>query len=415
VAKFRSSLLKYLLFSLSAAVFFISLWTILPAPNLLLLTLSVGAPEVSPWLLIGNTTLVLITLQGAKRDRIHRDRIHRDQIHQVALVLSMVGLLVSLSPLIQFSKVAQRADVAMNQGFGDHYLAELPKAVLARMRTTSFDFIDAFRGIPTQKTIRYTPNVPFAKPAGVSLNLDVYRPPQVGQYPAIVMIHGGAWRSGSHAYNTEFNRYMASQGYVVWAITYRLAPRYQFPTQIEDVQAALTFIKHHATQYETDPQRLAVMGRSAGAQLAMLAAFAPDESIRALVNYYGPVDLTAGYRDVPNPDPINSRDVLKSFLGGSPEERPELYQRASPIRYITAPMAHPLPPSLLIYGGRDHIVQSKYGRVLEQRLKSAGAQTALIEIPWADHAFDAVFNGVSNQLALYHTERFLAWALRARD
>jgi acetyl esterase/lipase len=133
------------------------------------------------------------------------------------------------------------------------------------------------------------------------------------------------------------------------------------------------------------------------------------------VNYYGPVDLTAGYRDVPNPDPINSRDVLKSFLGGSPEERPELYQRASPIRYITAPMAHPLPPSLLIYGGRDHIVQSKYGRVLEQRLKSAGAQTALIEIPWADHAFDAVFNGVSNQLALYHTERFLAWALRARD
>ena len=405
MAKFRAALLKYLLFSLSAAVFFLSLWIILPAPNLLLLTLSVGAPEVSPWLLVGNATLFLITLQGAKRTR----------IHQIALVLSMTGLLVSLSPLSQFSTVAQRADVAMNQAFGTHYLHQLPKAVLARMRTTSFDFIDALRGIPIQKTVRYTPNVPFAKPAGVSLNLDVYRPPQVGQYPAIVVIHGGAWRSGSPANNTEFNRYMASQGYVVWAIAYRLAPHYQFPTQIEDVQAALAFIKHHATQYETDPTRLAVMGRSAGAQLAMLAAFAPDESIRALVNYYGPIDLTAGYRDVPTPDPINSRDVLKSFLGGSPEERPELYQQASPIRYITAPTAHLLPPSLLIYGGRDHIVQSKYGRILEQRLQSVGAQAAMIEIPWADHAFDTVFNGVSNQLALYHTERFLAWALKVKD
>jgi acetyl esterase/lipase len=370
-----------------------------------MLTLSVGAPEISPWLLAGNAALFGLALKGARRDRLRR----------ITLGLSTAGLLMSLIPLSQFSTVAQRTDVVMSQAFGSHYLAELPQSRMAQMRASPFNLTDALRGIPTKPTVRYTPNIPFARPDGVSLKLDVYRPPKVGKYPAIVVIHGGAWRGGSPSQNAEFNRYMASQGYVVWAIAYRLAPQYQFPAQIEDVQAAFTFIKHHATEYETDLLRLAVMGRSAGAQLAMLAAFAPNASIRALVNYYGPIDLAAGYRDVPIPDPINTRDVLKSFLGGSPEERPELYQQASPMRYVTSKMTHPLPPSLLVYGGRDHVVQAKYGRALEQRLKSVGTQVAMLEIPWADHAFDTVFNGISNQLALYHTERFLAWVLRVKD
>jgi acetyl esterase/lipase len=69
---------------------------------------------------------------------------------------------------------------------------------------------------------------------------------------------------------------------------------------------------------------------------------------------------------------------------------------------------------LLIYGSRDHIVESKYGRGLAQSLTAQGNQAVFIEIPWADHAFDSVFQGVSNQFALYYTERFLAWALQAK-
>ncbi|WP_404787451.1 alpha/beta hydrolase fold domain-containing protein [Altericista sp. CCNU0014] len=387
---------------LSAAGFFLSLWIFLPAPTLPLLTLSVGAPEVSPWLLGVNAILFLLTLKGVRRDR----------LRQAALSLSTVGLLLSLWPLSQFSTVAQRADAAMNRAFGSHYLAALPQSVLTRMRLGPFDAADALRGIALKTAIRFTPHISFAQPDGVSLQLDVYRPPQVGRYPGIIVIHGGAWRGGGPAQNAEFSRYMASQGYVVWAIAYRLAPRYQFPAQIEDVQSALNFIRKHATQYETDPQRLALMGRSAGAHLAMLAAYAPNAPIRALVDYYGPVDLAAGYRDVPCPDPLDTRGVLQSLLGGSPDERPELYRQASPITYIAPRGDRPLPPSLLIYGGRDRVVQAKYGRALEQRLRAAGTQAAFLEIPWADHAFDTVFNGLSNQLALYHTERFLAWALR---
>ena len=86
---------------------------------------------------------------------------------------------------------------------------------------------------------------------------------------------------------------------------------------------------------------------------------------------------------------------------------PELYRQASPINAVKSA----LPASLLIYGGKDRIVESKYGSYLAQQLRSAGNQAVFIEIPWADHAFDAVFSGMSNQLALYYTERFLAWAL----
>ena len=275
------------------------------------------------------------------------------------------------------------------------------------MRSQPLIFSDIWSGISSPK-VRIDRNIIFASPNGAPLSLNIYRPIQVGTYPAIVSIYGGAWQRGSPDSDDNFNRYIAAQGYVVWAISYRHAPVYHFPAQIDDVRSALAYIKQHSVEYETDLDRVALMGRSAGAQLAMLAAYQdPQFPIKALVNYYGPVNLTAGYDDVPTPDPIESRSTLRAFLGGTPTDFPELYRQASPLSAVKPA----LPPSLLIYGGKDRIVQSKYGKYLAQRLQSQGNQAIFIEIPWADHAFDTVFSGISNQLALYYTERFLAWAL----
>lgn len=373
-----------------------SAWIVIPAPTLFLLPLGVGAPEVSPWLVGLNAIATLFSL-----------KVRRSWLSCVALALGIVGLILSLLPLSQLPATNQQAATAIVQALGDDYLAKIPKPVQLQMRSQPFVLADAFRGIPTPQ-VRYTSGILFAAPDGVPLTLDVYRPPQVGKYPAIVVIYGGAWQRGSPSENSDFNRYMAARGYVVWAIDYRHAPRYRFPTQIEDVKTALTFIEQHATHYETDLEHIALLGRSAGAHLAMLAAYRPNAPrIRAVVDYYGPVDLTEGYNDLPHPDPINIRAVLKAFLGGSPDELPQLYRQASPISYVTPS----LPPSLLVYGGRDHIVQTKFGRILSERLRAVGSRAIFLEIPWAEHAFDAVFNGVSNQLALYYTERFLAWAL----
>jgi acetyl esterase/lipase len=346
--------------SLSLGGLFLSLWIVVPAPTMALLPLGVGAPEVSPWLILLNAIALLLNLRDLS-----------GWVAKLAIGGSLCALLLSLLPLAQF-------------------------------------LWDAFRGIPSAP-IRQTNAIPFAQPDGVPLSLNLYQPAVSGRYPALIVIYGGAWQRGTPSNDEDFSRYIAAQGYVVVAIDYRHAPRYPFPAQLDDVNTAIAFIQSHATEYEIDRDRMVVMGRSAGAHLAMLAAYQPHApKLRAVINYYGPIDLTNGYYNIPNPDPIGSRATLRAFLGGTPDELPELYRQASPYTYATTPV----PPTLLIYAKRDHIVQAKFGQALRDRLQQAGNSATYLEIPWAEHAFDAVFNGVSNQLALYHTERFLAWATR---
>jgi acetyl esterase/lipase len=380
----------------------LSLWIIIPAPIFSLLPLSVGAPEISPGLLLFN---ILVLILAWVRCWLGSPR--QPRLFIFALCLSGLALVLSASPLIQFSAVRDRAEQAIESSLGQNYLRDLPPSLTAKMRSTPLILSDIWGSIPTPN-VRIDRQIPFDNPDGVPLFLNIYRPLQVGKYPAIVSIYGGAWQRGSPDSDDTFNRYMAAQGYVVWAISYRHAPAYHFPAQIEDVRSALTFIQKHALENETDLDRVAAIGRSAGAQLAMLAAYQdPPFPIRAVVNYYGPVNLTAGYNDVPTPDPIESRSTLRDFLGGTPQDFPELYYQASPLNAVKPA----LPPSLLIYGGKDHIIESRYGKYLAQKLRSQGNRAVFIEIPWADHSFDAVFSGISNQLALYYTERFLAGEL----
>lgn len=376
---------------------FLSLWIVVPAPSPALLPLGVGAPEVSPWLLVVNAiALVLVAL-----------RLPSHWLYGVALGCSLLGLLLSLLPLIQFPVANARMAAAIEAEFGKAALTTAPP-VAQRLRPRPFVWSEAFRGIAIPP-VRVDRDIPFATIDGVNLTLNLYRPIAVGQHPAIAMIYGGAWRSGTPANDETFSRYMAAQGYTVVTLDYRHAPQFRFPAQLEDVQTALSFIQSQAEVLEIDLNRVAFMGRSAGAHLAMLAAYQHHSfPVRAVVNYYGPVNLKEGYNNPPVPDPIDTRAVLEAFLGGNPAQLPQLYQDASPIHHIRPN----LPPTLLVYPLRDHLVLPRFGRQLYEKLQANGNQAAWLEIPWAEHAFDAVFNGVSNQLALYYTERFLAWALR---
>lgn len=386
---------------LSVVGCFLSLWIVIPAPTFALLPLGIGAPEVSLWL-IGINAIALIHALLT---------LPKGWLFLLAITLSAIGLGLSTLPLRQFPAAEAKIATEFQTVLGRNYLKTVPAEVQARMRSYPFVWWDALRGIPAP-TVRVTKAIPFAQPDGVKLSMNVYQPPGVGQYPTIVTIYGGAWRSGSPHNDETFNRYIAAQGYTVISIDYRHAPQYRFPAQLEDVQTALTYIQHQAEALEVDRERVVLMGRSAGAHLAMLAAYKPGPlPIKALVNYYGPVNLTRGYQEPPQPDPINTHKVLTEFLGGSPDELPDLYRQASPIHYV----APSLPPSLLVYAGRDHLVKAQFGWALYQQLQSTGNRVVWIEIPWAEHAFDAVFNGVSNQLALYYTERFLAWALTGKN
>ena len=384
---------------LSAITFFLSIWIIVPAPTFFLLTLGVGAPEISPWLIGGNILALILIIF----------KLHQSWLYNVALIASLFSLLLSVLPLWQFPATNERITQEIQTVLGADYLAKVPQTAQIQLRRQPFILADAFRGI-AQERIRIDRHLTFATPDNVKLTLNIYRPLATGKYPAIIIIYGGAWRSGTPNNDEKFSCYMASQGYSVLAIDYRHAPKYKFPVQLEDVKTALNYIQINADTLEVDRSRIALLGRSAGAHLAMLAAYQPDAiPVKAVVNYYGPVNLAKGYYNPPFPNPINTRDVLENFLGGTPEELKELYQQASPINYVRPN----LPPTLLVYPGRDHIVKPTFGRHLYEKLRVAENQAIWLEIPWAEHAFDAVFNGVSNQLALYYTERFLAWALKS--
>ncbi|MGV2829197.1 alpha/beta hydrolase fold domain-containing protein [Myxosarcina sp. GI1(2024)] len=389
--------MQFISLLLSGIGLFLSIWIIVPAPNYFLLPLGVVVPEVSPWLVGINAIAVVIAIL-----QLHYSYL----LFGVVLAASLLALGLSLLPLIQLPQVNRQFAAAMETALGTDYLDKIPQAVKSQMRPRPFILADVFRGI-TLKQVRVQKGINFASPDGVELKLNTYRPLQLGKNPGIIVIYGGAWRQGNPNNYQTFSRYMAARGYTVIAIDYRHAPQYKFPIQLKDVQTALQFIKDRADILEIDCDRLALVGRSAGAHLAMLAAYQPDAiKFKAVVNYYGPTNLPEGYRDPPVPDPIHTREVLENFLGGTAESVAELYQQASPINYVKSD----LPASLLIYPVRDHLVQAKYGRQLYAEFQETDSLAILLEIPWAEHAFDAVFAGVGNQLALYYTERFLAWA-----
>ena len=393
-----------LLFASAIVLLFLSSWIYLPAPNRALLTLAVGAPEASAWLALGGIVVAALTVAAG----------HRGSMGCVTIAMSIVAAAIAAVPLVRLPFLARRFDAAMTSALGDDYLRGVPADRIARLRTSPFSARDFVLGLDGGGAT-VTRGIAFANPGGVTLTLDVYQPPSPGRHPAVVQIYGGAWQRGAPQDDATFATYLAARGFVVFAIDYRHAPRWQWPSQIEDVRAALAWIRQHAGEHDADGSRLALLGRSAGAHLALLAAYeersrsataSAGEPIAAVVSYYGPVDLTDGYRYPPRPDPLDVRTIEEAFLGGTPDARPDRYREASPLTYVSSA----LPPSLLIYGGRDHIVLPRFGSMLDQRLRAAGATSVFLESPWAEHAFDAISNGPSGQLSLYYTERFLAWA-----
>lgn len=374
----------------------VAVWIAIPAPHRLLLPLSVGAPEVSCWLAMAAVVALVLALPDAGTRAVSR----------VTIGVAGAALLLAALPFARFPRVASAADAALKSALGADYWSSISPERRAHLATTPLSLRTLLLGYADRgEKVRITRGVTVARHDGVTLTMDVYEPNATGPHPVLVQVYGGAWQRGAPGDFAEFATYIAAEGYVVFAIDYRHAPRFIFPAPLEDVREALATVRSRAHEWNGDASRLVLMGRSAGAHLAMLAAYAPDAPpIRGVIDYYGPVDLVEGYRNPPRPDPLDVRAIEEAFLGGSPQERLAAYQAASPISLVT----RVLPPTLLIYGTRDHIVEPRFGRMLATALREAGGRVAHVEIPWADHAFDEVPNGPSGQLARYMTERFLA-------
>lgn len=245
----------------------------------------------------------------------------------------------------------------------------------------------------------------YAAPGGRELRLDLYPAQGVrGAAPLVVVIHGGSWQSGDSAQLAPLNRYLAGRGYAVAAINYRLAPASPFPAALEDVRAAIAFLKARAAELGVDPARIALLGRSAGGQLALLAAYgAGDPAIRGAVAFYAPTDMVFGYEHPADPRVIDSRAVLEAYLGGTPATARAAYEAASPLRLVGAGT----PPTLLIHGARDELVQLRQSERLAAALAAAGRPHLLLALPWATHGADFNLAGPAGQISTYAVEHFL--------
>jgi acetyl esterase/lipase len=241
----------------------------------------------------------------------------------------------------------------------------------------------------------------FAVHDGVALKMDVTRP-AVTPAPAVIVIHGGAWRGGDRRQLPALNHYLTARGYVTAAISYRLAPKYRFPDAMADVTAAIAYVKEHAAELGVDPGRLVLLGRSAGAHLAAVAAYTLDDpAIRGAVSYYGPFDLAWGY-DQPC-KVLDSKTVLGDFLGGDPRTVPEAYRAASPLHLV-----HPrTPPLLMIQGGADTMVSPRHCDHLIEKLEAAERPYRLVLVPGATHGSDFHFSGPFGQISTWAVAEFL--------
>jgi acetyl esterase/lipase len=213
------------------------------------------------------------------------------------------------------------------------------------------------------------------------LQLDLHVPPGDGPFPVVLWLHGGGWMTGSRVWTVDqqFHERMLSRGYAVADVDYRLALEAVYPAQQADVDAAVRWLRHHAETLRLDPDRFAVLGESAGGQIAAISALTGtgDTAIQAAVIWYGPVDLsTLREQD----DPFAFPALL---LGGPVGERTAFARLASPLHNV-----HPdAPPFLLVHGTEDDIVPFAEAVSFAEALRAQGVRCDLLPVQGAGHVF----------------------------
>jgi len=247
-------------------------------------------------------------------------------------------------------------------------------------------------GSPAEE-ITFEAGLEFAKPGGEALLLNLAAPKNSkAKRPAILCIHGGGFRAGKREGWDARCKLLAERGYVAATLTYRLAPKSPFPAAVEDCKAAVRWLRANAEKYAVDPERIGVIGDSAGGHLAQFlgvtGGVAPFEGdggnpsfssrVACVVNYYGPSDLTKSYGKS-----VDAAEVLPLWLGGDDTKEHRRHILASPLYWVTPGAA----PTLLIQGTEDKYVNHEQAVWMRDRLKAAEVEVELLSLEGAGHGF----------------------------
>src|SRR6266850_4642686 len=240
--------------------------------------------------------------------------------------------------------------------------------------------------------VSFEGNIEYANPDNQHLQLDLARPKSSSSpLPAVLCIHGGGFRAGSREGYDKLCVTLAQHGFLAATISYRLAPKYQFPAAVHDTKAAVRWLRLNAAKYNIDPKRIGVTGSSAGGHLAQFLGVTagvpefegdqnagPSSAVTCVVNFYGPSDFTKSYGKS-----VDAHEVLPLWLGGNLEQARLRHIQASPLNWVTPAAA----PTLLVHGTEDKFVAYEQALWMRDRLVACGVEAELLTLEGAGHGF----------------------------
>jgi acetyl esterase/lipase len=226
----------------------------------------------------------------------------------------------------------------------------------------------------------------FAERAGVALSGDLYRPAGPGPHPVLVASPGGGWLRNQRQQFAAWGGYLASQGFAVFAIDYSRSDKGpSFPANLEDVWAAIDFVRSRGGEFGLDASRLGLLGASAGAHLSALAALTGEaRGVEVLVLAYGVYDLFDHWDADRWRYSGPGSDLTERMLGATPHEDPERYFAASPRLQATSARASRL-KAMLLWGDADDVVLPRQSEGFARTLEQAGAVVRTEAVAGAGH------------------------------
>lgn len=246
---------------------------------------------------------------------------------------------------------------------------------------------------------RHLPDIVYARVDGRALALDLHLPAGVAHPPLVVYLHGGAWRDGDKAQYPEF---LVASGYAVASVNFTSSKDARFPACVQDIKAAVRFLRAKTKEYGYRTGRIAIAGSSSGGHLAALVGttnglaelegtegeyLRESSAVQAIVSWYGASNFTTILAQS-TPFGLNVREpALKQLLGGLPDEVPALAKLASPVGHVGAGD----PPAILLHGDQDRQMPVNQLLELEAAYRRARLSIETMIVDGAGHG-DKVFN-----------------------
>jgi len=267
----------------------------------------------------------------------------------------------------------------------------LPRIVLATSAAFALIWMPAAVAATQSATVGAGPNgaqslsnVEYSQPSSVPLLLDASIPAGSGPFPTAIFVHGGYWVEGDKTTSMRLLKPLLSgAGFAWFSIDYRQAPKYRYPAAIEDVEAAVRWVRAHAGQYHIDLSRIALIGEGAGGYLAAMAGLDKQavSGVAAVVDFEGPSDLTVFSGSLTGPPKgvrefFGITDLSDAFL--------RVLQDASPNNRVRKGM----PPFLFIHGTADQVVPFVSSPIMCEAMRNAGVQCQLQLVNDADHGME---------------------------